>query len=149
MAAQPNSHITGTALFTEGLDTNPYAFDLYTEMAWHKDPVDLDAWTNEYALRRYGAPDPHAQRAWQILLHTAYGYRAGDGTAKGDGDRDALAGLPLRRPNPTSPPTTPPTWGPQGAHYPIATLEPALTELLQSSPIPAQHRNLPVPTWST
>jgi alpha-N-acetylglucosaminidase len=38
MAALPNSHITGTALFTEGLDTNPFAFDLYTEMAWHKIP---------------------------------------------------------------------------------------------------------------
>ena len=58
-------------------------------MAWHKDPVDLTTWTNNYALRRYGSsPDEHAQRAWQILLHTAYAYRAGDGTAKG-GDPDA------------------------------------------------------------
>jgi len=32
-ATRPNSHLTGTALFTEGLDTNPIAFDLYTEMA--------------------------------------------------------------------------------------------------------------------
>ena len=33
--------IVGTAIFTEGLDTNPFAFDLYTEMAWHADPVEL------------------------------------------------------------------------------------------------------------
>ena len=42
MAKLPGSRIVGTALFTEGLDTNPFAFDLYTEMAWHADPVDLD-----------------------------------------------------------------------------------------------------------
>ena len=41
MAKLPGSRIAGTALFTEGLDTNPFAFDLYTEMAWHSDPVDL------------------------------------------------------------------------------------------------------------
>ena len=56
MAALPGCHIVGTALFTEGLDTNPFAFDLYTEMAWHKDPVDLATWTDAYALRRYGSP---------------------------------------------------------------------------------------------
>ncbi len=41
-AAQPNSHLSGSALFTEGLDTNPFAFDLYTEMAWRNQPVNLD-----------------------------------------------------------------------------------------------------------
>ena len=30
-AARPGSHLSGTALFTEGLETNPFAFDLYTE----------------------------------------------------------------------------------------------------------------------
>ena len=41
MAKRPGSRIVGTAVFPEGLDTNPFAFDLYTEMAWHADPVDL------------------------------------------------------------------------------------------------------------
>jgi alpha-N-acetylglucosaminidase len=133
MAALPGSHITGTALFTEGLDTNPFAFDLYTEMAWHKDPVDLDAWTNDYATRRYGQPDPHAQRAWQILLHTAYGYRAGDGTAKGEGDADAPQGS-LFNAQPDLTTTHDGTWAPHGAHYNLADLNPALTELLQVAP---------------
>ena len=67
MASASGSHIAGTALFTEGLDTNPFAFDLYTEMAWHRGPVDLGPWTDEYALRRYGKKDAHAERAWRIL----------------------------------------------------------------------------------
>jgi alpha-N-acetylglucosaminidase len=56
MAALPGSHITGTALFTEGLDTNPFAFDLYTEMAWHKNPVDLDTWTTTTPSAATAAP---------------------------------------------------------------------------------------------
>ena len=139
MAALPDSHIVGTALFTEGLDTNPFAFDLYTEMAWHKNPVDLSTFTNDYALRRYGSPthdnqpDPHAQRAWQILLHTAYAYRAGDGTALVPNDADAPQdSLFDAQPNLTT--THAGTWGPHGAHYPLAALNPALTELLQVAP---------------
>ena len=37
----------------------------------------LAQWTSEYAVHRYGKQDAHADRAWQILLKTAYGYRAG------------------------------------------------------------------------
>jgi alpha-N-acetylglucosaminidase len=138
LAALPGSHITGTALFTEGLDTNPFAFDLYTEMAWHNAPVDLSTWTDDYAARRYGSltpdgkPDIHAQRAWQILLHTAYNYRAGDGTAKG-GDADAPHdSLFCAQPSLTT--VHAGTWAPERMHYDPAKLQPALTELLQVSP---------------
>jgi alpha-N-acetylglucosaminidase len=132
MAALPGSHIVGTALFTEGLDTNPFAFDLYTEMAWHKDPVDLSTFTDDYALRRYGAPDKHAQRAWQILLHTAYSYRAGDGTTKG-GDPDA-AHDSLFNAQPSLTTVHAGTWAPDRMHYDPAQFKPALTELLQVAP---------------
>jgi alpha-N-acetylglucosaminidase len=132
MAALPNSHITGTALFTEGLDTNPFAFDLYTEMAWHIDPVNLSTFTSDYATRRYGAFDEHAQRAWQILLHTAYGYRAGDGTSKG-GDADAPHDS-LFNAQPSLTTVHAGTWAPERMHYDPTKLQPALTELLQVAP---------------
>ena len=51
MAIRPGSHIVGTAIYSEGLDTNPFAFDLYTEMAWRTDPVDLVPWTDAYTIR--------------------------------------------------------------------------------------------------
>ena len=129
MASVSGSHITGTALFTEGLDTNPFAFDLYTEMAWHRDPVDLGPWTDEYALRRYGKKDAHAERAWRILLRTAYGYRGDGGTGERDAAQDSLFNA-----QPSLITIHAATWAPDGAHYNLADLQPALTELLQVAP---------------
>jgi alpha-N-acetylglucosaminidase len=131
MAKRPGSRIAGTALFTEGLDTNPYAFDLYTEMAWHEDPVDLQQWTDAYATRRYGADDPHARSAWQILLKTAYGYRA-DGN-KDHGERDASQDS-LFNSQPSLTATRAATWSPDVLRYNPADFAPALTELLQVAP---------------
>ncbi len=131
MAERPASALVGTALFTEGLDTNPFAFDLYTEMAWHSDPVDLSAWTDEYAVRRYGGQDAHAKRAWQIILKTAYGYRA-DGN-KDHGERDAAHdSLFCAQPSLTSLHAA--TWSPDVMRYRAEDLQPALTELLQVAP---------------
>jgi alpha-N-acetylglucosaminidase len=131
MAKRPGSRIVGTAIFTEGLDTNPFAFDLYTEMAWHADPVDLSRWTDAYAIRRYGADDPHARRAWQILLKTAYGYRA-DGNMQ-HGERDA-AHESLFNSQPSLTATRAATWSPDVLRYAPADFAPALTELLQVAP---------------
>ena len=131
MAARKGSHIVGTALFTEGLDTNPYAFDLYTEMAWHATPVNLQHWTDGYALRRYGAEDAHARRAWQILLKTAYGYRA-DGVS-GHGERDASQDS-LFNAEPSLITKRAATPAPDVLRYNAADLAPALTELLQVAP---------------
>jgi alpha-N-acetylglucosaminidase len=131
MAKRPGSRIVGTAVFPEGLDTNPLAFDLYTEMAWHADPVDLIGWTDAYTIRRYGADDPHARRAWQILLKTAYGYRA-DGNMD-HGERDAAHDSIFNsQPSLTSKHAA--TWSPDVLRYVPTDLAPALTELLQVAP---------------
>jgi len=131
MAAMPGSKISGTALFTEGIDTNPFAYDLYTEMAWHKDEVDMAAWTIEYARRRYGARDEHAEKAWQILQRTAYGYR-GDGDHT-HGERDSShESLFDAQPSLTAVKSA--TWAPDVMRYQIDDLKPALTELLQVAP---------------
>lgn len=131
MAKLPGSRIVGTALFTEGLDTNPFAFDLYMEMAWHSDPVDLPPWTDAYATRRYDGEDAHARQAWQILLKTAYGYRA-DGN-KDHGERDASQDS-IFNAQPTLTATRAATWSPDVLRYDPAALQPALTELLQVAP---------------
>jgi alpha-N-acetylglucosaminidase len=131
MASQPGSHIAGTAIFSEGLDTNPFAFDLYTEMAWHEQPVDLVSWTDDYARRRYGAIDPHAQRAWQILLKTAYSLRADGNTDHGERDagQDSLFDA-----QPSLAATHAATWAPDAIRYNPDDLKPALTEMLQVAP---------------
>ena len=131
IAQQAGTHLSGTAIFTEGMDTNPFAFDLYTEMAWHDAPVDLPTWTDGYADRRYGGEDAHARKAWQILLKTAYGYRA-DGDMK-HGERDASQdSLFAAQPSLTTLHAA--TWSPDVVRYSIPDMAPALTELLQVAP---------------
>lgn len=74
----PGSHMQGIAFYNEGLDTDPAAFAFFMEMAWHTQPVNVSQWFSAYAERRYGGKDPHADRAWQILVNTAY-HMAPDG----------------------------------------------------------------------
>jgi len=99
-------------------------------MAWHEDPIDLVQWTDAYATRRYGADDPHARSAWQILLKTAYSYRA-------DGNKVTASATPLRTPSST-PNRRSQRHAPQPGHrrlrYNPADFAPALTELLQIAP---------------
>jgi alpha-N-acetylglucosaminidase len=130
-AAKPGSRLSGIALFTEGLDTNPFAYELYTEMAWHSEPVDLGEWTHAYALRRYGREDAHASKAWNIIAETVYGYRA-DGV-KNHGERDA-AHESLFNAQPSLTATRNGTWSPDVMRYDPEALKPALTELLQVAP---------------
>ncbi|MBS1814212.1 MAG: alpha-N-acetylglucosaminidase [Acidobacteria bacterium] len=130
-AGKPNSKLSGTALFTEGIDTNPYAYDLYSEMAWHDKPVDLQTWTDEYAERRYGGDDAHAKAAWQIILKTAYGHRA-NGDRK-HGERDA-AHDSLFNAQPSLTTNRGGHWAPFAMKYKADDLKPALTELLQVAP---------------
>ena len=129
--ARTASKPAGTAVFPEGMDNSPYVFDLFTEMAWHSEPVDLAAWTAQYAIRRYGVDDPHAQRAWQILLSTAYGNRA-DGVT-GHGERDA-AQESLFNAQPSLTATRASHWAPDCLRYRPEVFEGALVELLRAAP---------------
>jgi alpha-N-acetylglucosaminidase len=126
-----NDNMAGTAVFTEGLDTNPFAFDLFTEMAWRRRPVDLGAWTADYVARRYGAADPHGLQAWKILIHTAYGIRVNQVAFNSERDAaqeslfDAQPGLTVDRAS---------TWSPEGMRYSAAAFQRALPQMLQVSP---------------
>jgi len=126
-----NGNMAGTAVFTEGMDTNPFAFDLFTEMAWRSDPVDIPAWTAGYVLRRYGAADTHALAAWNVLVHTAYDIRIDRVVFNSERDAaqeslfDAQPGLTLEHAS---------TWSPQGMRYSTAAFDQALPQMLQVAP---------------
>ncbi|HTX05637.1 MAG TPA: alpha-N-acetylglucosaminidase [Steroidobacteraceae bacterium] len=131
LVGRMNDDMAGTALFTEGLDTNPFAFDLFTEMAWRPRPVDLATWTAGYVARRYGAADPHALAAWNTLTHTAYGIRVDRVVFNSERDAaqeslfDAQPGLAVDRAS---------TWSPEGMRYDAAAFQRALPQLLQVAP---------------
>ena len=64
--------LVGLGMTMEGLGTNPIVPDFVMGQTWLDSVPPLDAWTRDYIARRYGAPDPHAWHAWQLLLATAY-----------------------------------------------------------------------------
>jgi alpha-N-acetylglucosaminidase len=126
-----NDNMAGTALFTEGMDTNPFAFDLFTEMAWRSAPVDLPEWTDRFAERRYGVADPHASAAWRVLLSTAYDIRVDSVVFNSERDaaQDSLfAAQPSLSANRAS------NWSPEGMRYDPNAFRSALVELLRAGP---------------
>ena len=126
-----NGNMVGTAVFTEGMDTNPFMFDLFTEMAWRPNPVDIQAWTRAYVRRRYGAADPHAFAAWDVLIHTAYDIRIDQVIFNSERDAaqeslfDAQPGLTVDRAS---------NWSPEGMRYSAAAFAKALPQMLQVAP---------------
>ena len=123
--------MAGTALFTEGMDTNPFAFDLFTEMAWRPEPVDLPAWTDAYVQRRYGGIDPHASAAWRLLLKTAYNIHvdAVEFNSERDAAQESLfnaqPGLTVNRAS---------NWSPQAIRYEGDDFNRVLPEMLRVAP---------------
>ncbi|MFF8639644.1 alpha-N-acetylglucosaminidase [Streptomyces sp. NPDC015345] len=73
---KPDSALTGTAFMPEATDRDPAAFELFSELAWVRGPVDRAAWFSSYADFRYGARDRGARAAWRALHDTAYQHTA-------------------------------------------------------------------------
>jgi alpha-N-acetylglucosaminidase len=126
-----NSNMIGTAVFTEGLDTNPFAFELFTEMAWRNAPVDTAEWTAAYVQRRYGAADPHALAAWKALLNTAYAIRVDKVEFNSERDAaqeslfDAQPSLTVNRAS---------HWSPEAMRYDAEDFKRVLPEMLAVAP---------------
>jgi alpha-N-acetylglucosaminidase len=129
--ARANANMAGTALFTEGMDTNPFAFDLFTEMAWRRAPLDLADWTSSYAARRYGAAEPAAAKAWQVLLKTAYDIRV-DQVAF-NSERDAPQES-LFNAQPSLTANRASNWSPEAMRYDAEVFRQALPRLLEAAP---------------
>ena len=126
-----NANMAGTALFTEGVDTNPLAFDLFTEMAWRSAPLDMASWITGYVLRRYGVADADAVKAWQVLLNTAYDIRVDNVVfnSERDAPQDSLfAARPSLTANRAS------NWSPEAMRYDATAFARALPALLRAAP---------------
>jgi alpha-N-acetylglucosaminidase len=126
-----NGNMVGTAVFTEGMDTNPFAFDLFTEMAWRMEPFDNAEWTAAYVQRRYGAADPHALAAWKGLLNTVYGIRLD--AIEFNSERDA-AQESLFNAQPSLTANRASHWSPEAMRYDPQELKRVLLEMLQIAP---------------
>ena len=126
-----NGNMAGTAVFTEGMDTNPFAFDLFTEMAWRNEPLDVPEWTGEYVQRRYAAADVHAVAAWKVLRDTAYNIHIDDVVF--NSERDA-AQESLFNARPSLSANRASNWSPDAMRYNAEAFKHALPELLRAAP---------------
>jgi alpha-N-acetylglucosaminidase len=64
--------LVGIGISTEAIETNPVLYDLLCEMTWHRQAIDLPAWTTAYAARRYGQHVESAAQAWSLLRESVY-----------------------------------------------------------------------------
>jgi len=81
-ALKNSSHMKGIGITPEGTQLNPVKYDLFWEMAWETDSIDLDDWIKNYITRRYGEFSESCYEGWQLLLETVYGYCNSDGSPK-------------------------------------------------------------------
>lgn len=75
--ATKGSALSGIAWMPEASGHDPAAFELFAELAWRPDPIDLTEWFGQYAARRYGTADAAAAQAWQTFAQTAYSLAPG------------------------------------------------------------------------
>ncbi|KAJ3607513.1 hypothetical protein NHX12_024564 [Muraenolepis orangiensis] len=68
----PNSTLVGLGMTPEGIEQNPVIYELMSELAWHKAPVNLSKWVSLYAMRRYGTTQEKPVAAWQLLFSSVY-----------------------------------------------------------------------------
>lgn len=76
---KPGSALVGTAYMPEAAERDPAALELFTELAWRREPVDRARWFEEYADLRYGGRDARAREAFAVLRDTAYRITSRDG----------------------------------------------------------------------
>ncbi len=62
----------GAGITPEGIEQNAVLYELEADAIWHDKPIDLTAWLQDYARRRYGACPEAMTGAWNILGETIY-----------------------------------------------------------------------------
>ncbi|QKW07542.1 alpha-N-acetylglucosaminidase C-terminal domain-containing protein [Streptomyces sp. NA04227] len=122
---KPGSALQGIAYLPEGTGQSPVAFELFSELAWREAPVDHKEWFAQYAERRYGAADPHAARAWELLRTGPYDMPADNWSEPQDGLFTARPSLTVK---------SAASWSPTAMRYDAGKVRLALDELLQVAP---------------
>ncbi|WKA02337.1 hypothetical protein VitviT2T_020539 [Vitis vinifera] len=85
-----NSTMVGVGMCMEGIEQNPVAYELMSEMAFRSEKVQLVEWLKTYSYRRYGKAVHHVEAAWEILYRTIY--NCTDGIA--DHNTDFMVNFP-------------------------------------------------------
>lgn len=66
--AKDRGNLRGVGLLSEGTEQNPLYYDLFFDNLWRTQDVDVNAWLDGYAQRRYGSTNPTARKAIAQLM---------------------------------------------------------------------------------
>ncbi len=75
-AYNKNNYMKGIGITPEALENSPIVYELLFDMTWEQDPMNYRDYTQKFAERRYGGTDAKIEKAWDLLLDTAYKYDA-------------------------------------------------------------------------
>jgi alpha-N-acetylglucosaminidase len=70
--ASNRPNFKGIALTSESTQVNPVVNEIFFSTIW-EEITDVKEWTRKYTIRRYGKENEHINKAYDILLKTAYG----------------------------------------------------------------------------
>ncbi len=62
----------GIGLAPESLETNPVFYELFWDMTYREEPLDLPKWLEGYVQRRYGKAQEKTLTAWRLLEDSVY-----------------------------------------------------------------------------
>jgi alpha-N-acetylglucosaminidase len=110
--------MAGVGALMEGINNNPIVYELLFDAAWKNEAVDLHEWIRDYVKYRYGDDREGLERAWQILLETAY--------KQGDRAEPVFCARPSLEVKSAS------TWGTTKIAYDPAEFEQAVREFLKA-----------------
>lgn len=115
--------ISGLALMSEGLETNPIYYDLYFDLFWSEKNINLSDWTSKYIARRYGKTTPALEKAFDLLIHSVYSPK---GIQEG-----CLESILCAKPSPIASKAS--SWSPSISYYDEADVIDAVEILLNES----------------
>jgi alpha-N-acetylglucosaminidase len=67
------SRLVGFSVSAEATENNEPIYELLSEMAWRSQPIDLDQWTRQYCLNRFGKYPAAMKDAWTLLRQSCLG----------------------------------------------------------------------------
>ncbi|RBQ17060.1 hypothetical protein DP939_26595 [Spongiactinospora rosea] len=131
----------GLSNMAEGVDTNPVVWDLFADLTWAGEPIDLDTWLPRWVWSRYGQVDPDALAAWRTLRASAYANWGPPLETQLDdmpdiaGELDVYAATDsVFAAEPSLSPDQASVVGPRRLHYDPADVETAWRHLLAAAP---------------
>lgn len=66
--ANKRGNMQGVGLLSEGTEQNPLYYDLFFDNLWRSQDINIDAWLDDYARRRYGSANSTARKAIGQLM---------------------------------------------------------------------------------